>query len=269
MSSSEVKASIKQEDKKAKKSFFILIAVGALIGFFAGFGTAWLRDLSGADSFLAAVENMINQISLYAGFVTSIAVAIANTILVRKSRALFEVWDEEEEETLLEIDKKLSIANMLANVNTIFTYVMMPIGFAYWVELEGDMAVRLVKAGVFLLGVFLSMVVLIMTSAKVVNLTKEMNPEKRGSAYDVKFQSKWLDSCDEAEKLTVYKAAFKSYKVTSGTCMILWMTCMFGMLLCDWDMVPVIMIGIIWMASILGYYAETVRLSKDGAKIQE
>ena len=36
-----------------------------------------------------------------------------------------------------------------------------------------------------------------------------MNPEKTASVYDMKFQKKWLETCDEAEKIIVGKCAFK------------------------------------------------------------
>ena len=40
-----------------------------------------------------------------------------------------------------------------------------------------------------------------------VDAVKRMNPEKTASVYDVKFQRKWMDSCDEAEKIIVGKCA--------------------------------------------------------------
>lgn len=40
----------------------------------------------------------------------------------------------------------------------------------------------------------------IIIQQKAVDITKIMYPEKTASVYDLKFQKKWVDSCDEAEK---------------------------------------------------------------------
>lgn len=40
----------------------------------------------------------------------------------------------------------------------------------------------------------------IIIQQKAVDITKIMYPEKTASGYDLKFQKKWVDSCDEAEK---------------------------------------------------------------------
>lgn len=37
----------------------------------------------------------------------------------------------------------------------------------------------------------------------------------------MKFQKKWLDTCDEAEKIIVGKCAFKAFNVTNSVCSIL------------------------------------------------
>jgi len=42
-----------------------------------------------------------------------------------------------------------------------------------------------------------------------------MNPEKTASVYDMKFQKKWLETCDEAEKIIVGKCAFKAFNITN------------------------------------------------------
>ena len=48
---------------------------------------------------------------------------------------------------------------------------------------------------------------------KSVDCVKIMNPEKTASVYDMKFQKKWLETCDEAEKIIVGKCAFKAFNI--------------------------------------------------------
>ena len=42
----------------------------------------------------------------------------------------------------------------------------------------------------------------------------DMNPEKKGSIFDMHFSKKWADSCDEAEMIMACKAGYKSFKAT-------------------------------------------------------
>ena len=60
------------------------------------------------------------------------------------------------------------------------------------------------------------------------NLEKEINPEKKGSIYDMKFQNKWLENCDEAERYMTYKCSFKTFKVMQTVGVVLWQICLVG-----------------------------------------
>ena len=40
-----------------------------------------------------------------------------------------------------------------------------------------------------------SVAVLVVLQQKIVDLERRINPEKRGSVYDMKFQKTWMDSC--------------------------------------------------------------------------
>lgn len=60
-----------------------------------------------------------------------------------------------------------------------------------------------------------------MIQQKCVDSAKKTNPEKTVSVYDIKFQKKWMDSCDEAEKIMIGKCAFRASTVTNTVCLIL------------------------------------------------
>ena len=65
------------------------------------------------------------------------------------------------------------------------------------------------------------MVETIIIQQRCVDAVKRMNPEKIASVYDVKFQRKWMDSCDEAEKLMIGKCAYKAYAAANTACAVL------------------------------------------------
>ena len=96
---------------------------------------------------------------------------------------------------------------------------------------------------------------------KLVNLTKEINPEKKGSIYDVKFQKKWEASCDEAELFAIYKSAYRSYCITQRLCIILWLFCIIGGFVWGFGAVPVLLVSIIWGTMITSYCYYAIHLS--------
>ena len=66
---------------------------------------------------------------------------------------------------------------------------------------------------------------------KSVDAAKKLNPEKTASVYDMKFQKKWMESCDEAEKIMIGKCAYKAYAATNTACAILALVLAFSALI--------------------------------------
>ena len=89
-----------------------------------------------------------------------------------------------------------------------------------------------------------------------------MNPLLEGSIYDVKFSEKWIDSCDEAIKLGIYKSYFKAYKAVTNTCILLWLICVLGYGLWDFGVMPLVMITVIWLVQTIAYCMESIKSSK-------
>ena len=65
------------------------------------------------------------------------------------------------------------------------------------------------------------MIEAVILQQKCVDSAKKTNPEKTASVYDTKFHKKWMDSCDEAEKIMLGKCAFKAYAATNAVCTVL------------------------------------------------
>lgn len=269
MSNSEVIAEIKKEDKKPKVIFYLILAVSVVIGLISGYLSAVVGDSEAINNWINSGMDMVNQASVYIGFITSVIVAIWTLVLYHKSRKEYDAWDEEDDEAMDRIETKLSLALIVTNGNLIITYIFSVVAMAQIPNFFEDPATTVLKFAFFFGGLILSMVVAMVASVKIVNFEKLMNPEKKGSAYDFNFQKKWLESSDEAEKLVNYKSAFASYKAVNIVCMLLWLLCMYGMTIWQWDNVPVFMVGTIWLTSYFSYSIESLKLSKHASKIQE
>lgn len=250
----DVKLANKKEDSSKLKGFIIMMSVCLLAGFVVGFVVAAMGDVGIFKGMAAMVSGTIKAISMYANFVLTIVSLIVVVTLYSQSRKMFAAWDGEDEDIYKVFERKLSIATIILGVNQVLLFVFMAIGIIRMSELKTQgKAVFIVSVIIFIIGIFGTLIFTIIAQQKVVNFEKEINPEKRGSVFDNKFQKKWVESCDEAEKQQIFEASYTSYKAVNTTCMGILFVCMLGAKLWDFGVMPACITGIIWLVSILSY----------------
>ena len=106
-----------------------------------------------------------------------------------------------------------------------------------------------------------------MIQQKCVDTAKQTNPEKKASVYDMQFQKKWLEDCDEAEKLMIGKCAFKAYAATNAVCTVLAIVLAVCALVFDIGFLPSLTVCLVWIVNLSVYCKEAMRYSKAGNKI--
>jgi len=261
---------MKKADRKSKIIFAVIMLGCFLGGAIGGFVSSWFADShAGVHNFAQLITDVMNSHSYYVGaLVSAVAGAIA-LILYRQSRKAYEIWDEEDDEGMNKIEEKLSLVLIITNVALIFTYISTSIGIGQLPAFFAERELGIVKSLILVGGIIFSLVVMLIFNERVVSFEKELNPEKKGNIYDFNFLKKWMDSSDEAEKLIAYKCGFAAYKTASSTCSLMLLLCMLGMRIWQWDNVPVLMVGVIWLALYLGYSVEALKLSKHASRIQE
>jgi hypothetical protein len=97
---------------------------------------------------------------------------------------------------------------------------------------------------------------------KVVDINKIMYPEKTASVYDLKFQKKWVDSCDEAEKIMIGRCAFEAFKVTNSVCGALSIILAISALMFDIGFLPSFVVCLIWLVNQCVYCRAAAKCSK-------
>ena len=249
---------IKKEDKKAFKGFAIMMVISAMIGAVIGGGFKYLQENLG-DNLSEFLVNRLMMITPYASLVLSILVIIVSVVIYKNSRKNLKLWNQsdEQEEMIDNIEEKLSYVLLFTSVNLILGFFFFGAGMAL---LSEDSYTKVI---LFLVGFIVCVVSTILIQNKVVNLEKEINPFLNGSVYDFKFSQKWLDSCDEAIKLNVYKSSFKAYKSITNTCLILWIVCVLGYNFFDFGIMPLVMVTIIWLVQTIAYCIESIKCSKN------
>ena len=204
---------IKKENRRALPKFF-LVLLGAMVfggvmgtlGFTAG-------RLGAADAAAEALVSLLRAGMLWGIPLATLALAGPGWWLYFSARKGYRGWDGEDEAVIDRVEAQLSWALLLAAP-------------AMALDMFFLTAASIYSAGAVVFGVLgelaVSCGVLVVLQQKVVDLEKEINPEKRGSVYDVKFRKKWYDSCDEAERRRIGEAAYTAYIVVSYTSVLLW-----------------------------------------------
>ena len=120
-----------------------------------------------------------------------------------------------------------------------------------------------------LLVIFLVVIALAtLLQQKTVDLTKKMNPEKRGSVYDMKFQERWWESCDEAERRQIGQASYKAYVTVSRFCPYCWGVLLLGNMVFHYGILPSAVVLVIWAVLSVSYTREAIRLGRRGQKTE-
>ena len=260
MNSNRVKE-IKKEDKKAFKSFIIIMIISAIAGGILGGMSIYFKD-SLSENLPDFIMNILEAITPFASVVLSLLVIITSSIVYKKLTKELKIWNESDEEDMIDkIEEKLSYILLLSSVNLIMGFFFFGVGFALpsdYLDLNGD----IVKRIFFFVGFVLCVLSSILIQKKFVNLEKEINPMLKGSVYDTKFSEKWIDSCDEAIKMGIYKSSYKAYRAVTNTCLILWLVCVLGYNVWDFGIMPFFIVTTIWLVQTVAYCLESIKNSK-------
>ncbi len=260
------KDEIRNANRKAMPKFLLVLAVSMVVGGAAGYNAAKY----GLDKLAGAIKNVgiVFGTHIAPWFMVAIAV-IAPVICIpiyRSAKKLLGAWDGEDEDISDEIDRKLSTAIWISSASLVLSYFLIAAsysgGFATF-----DSEERTIVFFVGIAAFFAIMVEMIIIQQKCVDTAKQTNPEKKASIYDMRFQKKWMEDCDEAEKIMIGKCAYKAYTATNTVCTILAIVLAVCALVFDIGFLPSLVVCLIWIVNLSVYCKEAMRYSKAGNKI--
>lgn len=243
----------KSENKKAMPKFILIVIASLLLGLLIGIGLVAVSE----DWSAHFGEHIIHTLILAAPwllFGSALLSALLMFLLYRKVRKLFSTWDEDDEGTLQRMDRLLSVAIQINSIVCILSYFFVAIPMSYIAKY------KLSDFFLCLGGFCLNMAVMVIGQQKLVDFTKKLYPEKRGSVYDTKFQKVWFESCDEAERAIIGQAAFASYKATNTACLLIWMLLILTNQLFHFGLLPIAVVTLIWLINSVSYFAKTMQL---------
>lgn len=256
---------IKQANRKALPKFLLIMIISSIIGGVLGFFSAkyGINTLAGGIKSVGAFFG--TYIAPWLMLAIAIIVPVVCVPIYQSAKKLLSIWDGENEETSEAIDEKLSIAIWISSAALILSYFL--IAASYSGGFEAFEKIHTVLFSIGIVGFLGIMIETVIIQQKCVDTTKKMNPEKTASVYDTKFQKKWMDSCDKAEKIMIGKCAFKAYSATSTVCAVISIALAICALVFDIGFLPSLVVCIIWIVNQSVYCKEAVRYSKAGNKI--
>ena len=245
---------VKKDNRKALPKYLLILFAAAIFGGILGFAAGWVGHDNLSEVIAASVSNGLTAAAPWALLVTSVVSLAVILWLYRGAKALFTGWDGEDDATMDRADEKLNWALLLTAAQLVLDMFFFTAAESGASPLGGIMGVLF-----FLVSVF----TLVFAQQKIVDLTRRMNPEKKGSVYDMNFRKKWIESCDEAERKQIGQAAYKAYTVVSTVCPILWV----ALLMLSYAfhielLMPTFVVCFIWLLLQVSYCLECIRLGK-------
>ena len=246
------------ENRRALPRFALTMLGSLLAGGVIGFVVGCSR-VFGAET--AAVSAWLNDVLRAAAPwgipVTSVPLLGGCFLLYRTAVRRPADWDGGDvDETSESVEQLLSWVLLLSAVQLLINLFFMA-ALAVYLEDNG-----LLSVGLFIL----SCAGVIFAQQKAVDLERRMNPEKRGSVYDTKFQKKWMDSCDESERRQIGQACYRAYLVTSRVCIGVWLVLVILSMVFEISLLPVFVLLLVWGVMQVTYTLECMRLSKKGGE---
>ena len=243
----------RSENRKALPKFFGIILSAMLVGGLVGFFSSYYGGMMTTDQMVEQIYGVIRAVTPWAMWILTLGFVAGELVLYQKAKKQFAGWDGEDEDLMDEVDRKLNWLLLLTTLQLLTAFLLHALS-----QLVGTDRSFLVT----ILGFIAAIACCIVMQQKAVDLTKAMNPEKKGSVYDMKFQEKWLESCDENERRQIGQAAYQSFKATTGACIVLWVVLLLLGNVLDVGILPVLSVMVIWAVSHISFHIEAMKLSR-------
>lgn len=246
---------MKKKEEKSLWKIVLKFAVILILCFVGGYFTGvCARRLENTGINFFGWFDSIKPISAYLILVISALLIIIELIYsiyhINKSKKIFKTWDGEDENVIrtaeFGVDKCLYLSNIIMVIE-MFLCAAEIVCVDYLEKEIGFFDVYIVC--VFLFG----FIILTFVQRALVQEEKKMNPEKKGEVLEFGFQKEWIESCDEAQKIMIGKAAFKAFVATNVVCMGLWLVGIIGILSFDFGIVPIAFVTIIWLTLMISF----------------
>ena len=239
---------IRQANRKALPKFLLVTLGGMVLGAVIGFAAMFILSATGQDNLTAALAGLGTGLAKAAPWLLVVCGAvelIAGLILYQRAKAIVRGWDGEDETVPERAEKPLNLALWISSMAMVAAFFLMTAAYSAGMASKSEAFGKLGGIAAF----SAVMAITIILQQRLVDLVKQLYPEKKASVYDTKFQKKWFDQCDEAEKAQIGESAYHAYNAVNKTCMALWLVFTLTALFLDTGILPVLTVCVVWAVS--------------------
>ncbi len=227
---------IKRDNKEKLPVLIVVFIVSIIIGFFMGGGLiAFLSILknNAEFDFATAFLGAQNYLTLFARPAIIIFDFIFTILIMVMYKKACKTWKLIQDEDLKyeKTERYLSLCIIVIAVSSMLNLLIFGValynkpGVMELIKELFDKKVAMIVNYADMVLAFFPLMVFgvyaIYMQKKCIDFIRVMNPEKKGSAYDLKFDKVWYESCDEAERIKIGNASYKTFKVTNIFCIVL------------------------------------------------
>lgn len=241
---------IRQANRKALPKFLLIMLGGAAFGFVIGFVSLFGLEILGQDNLTAVLAGLGTGLAAAAPWLLAVCGGlelIAVLILYRRAKGIIQTWDGEDETVSDRAEKPLNLAMWISSMALIAAFFLMTASYSAGLASKSKADMPGMLGGVAAFVAVLA--ITIMLQQRLVDLVKQLYPEKKASVYDTKFQKEWFAQCDEAEKAQIGQCAWHAYNAANRTCMAMWLVFTLTALFLDTGVLPVLTVCVIWAVS--------------------
>lgn len=248
--------------KKKMNSYVKLIVtmiiggfIGAIIGFADFFFGNGLKDILSKFAFL--LETNAHIILWFLVFLS----LLVNTFCYCKSGSILKqsltVNDDDTQDFL---DKKYDLWGTfgIATSNIILVISFVVLAFSC----SNIMSISLRHAAQLLVSFLLCMIICIVYQIAIVKQMKKKDPTKYDDAMSMRFQEKFIETCDEGERQLIYKSAYKTFVFMQQITVYILCIAILGHLMLGTGMAAVILIGILYITMTTAYSIYSIKLQQ-------
>lgn len=97
-----------------------------------------------------------------------------------------------------------------------------------------------------------------------VRIMQKRDPSKKGDPTDFKYNREWIESCDEAERMRIYKTGYKAFAAAQWVLILSWIGTFLSKLYFETGNGPMVIVSIMWIAQMVihSYYKFKLRRSR-------
>ena len=260
------KKEIKLANRKALPKFILVLVICMAVGWAVGYLSGRFRLDRLTDGIRSAGAFFGTYLAPWMIVALAVVLPAVCVPLCRGAKKLLGSWDGEAEDLSDAIERKISAAIWISSVSLVVSYFLIAASYSGGVAIF-DSRERTIVFSVGIAAFFAVMVETILIQQKCVDTAKQTNPEKKASIYDMKFQKKWMEDCDEAEKIMIGKCAYKAYSATNTVCAALAIVLAVCALIFGIGFLPSLAVCLIWIVNLSAYCKEAMRYSKAGNSI--